>query len=86
MVSHEPYNEMGVGNQMVDFTWWYSDKLFFFYSTKMFYEYFGSYWSVRPIGFGIRNNNIWFDDIFRSWGTTESKNNCISNIETYSIH
>ena len=26
---------------------------FFFYSTKMFYEYFGSYWSVRPIGFGI---------------------------------
>ena len=25
----------------------------FFYSTKMFYEYFGSYWSVRPIGFGI---------------------------------
>ena len=25
----------------------------FFYSTKMFYDYFGSYWSVRPIGFGI---------------------------------
>tara|TARA_B100000287_G_scaffold160384_1_gene151273 strand:+ start:378 stop:725 length:348 start_codon:yes stop_codon:yes gene_type:complete len=25
----------------------------FFYSTKYFYEYFGSYWSVRPIGFGI---------------------------------
>ena len=25
----------------------------FFYSTKYFYEYFNSYWSVRPIGFGI---------------------------------
>ncbi len=25
----------------------------FFYSTRMFYEYFGDYWSVRPIGFGI---------------------------------
>ena len=25
----------------------------FYYSTRMFYEYFGDYWSVRPIGFGI---------------------------------
>ena len=25
----------------------------FFYSTKMFYEHYGSYWAVRPIGFGI---------------------------------
>ena len=25
----------------------------FFYSTKLFYEHFDSYWSVRPIGFGI---------------------------------
>jgi hypothetical protein len=25
----------------------------FFYSTKYFYEHFDSYWSVRPIGFGI---------------------------------
>ena len=25
----------------------------FFYSTRMFYEYYGDYWSVRPIGFGM---------------------------------
>ena len=25
----------------------------FFYSTRMFYYYYGDYWSVRPIGFGI---------------------------------
>ena len=25
----------------------------FFYSTRMFYDYFGEYWAVRPIGFGI---------------------------------
>jgi len=25
----------------------------FYYSTRMFYEYFGEYWAVRPIGFGI---------------------------------
>ena len=25
----------------------------FFYSTRMFYQYFGEYWAVRPIGFGI---------------------------------
>jgi len=25
----------------------------FFYSTRMFYNYFGEYWAVRPIGFGI---------------------------------
>ena len=25
----------------------------FYYSTRMFYSYFGDYWSVRPIGFGI---------------------------------
>ena len=25
----------------------------FFYSTRMFYHYYGDYWSVRPIGFGI---------------------------------
>ena len=40
-------------------SWWWvifggiPISYFFFYSTKMFYEYFGSYWSVRPIGFGI---------------------------------
>ena len=28
-------------------------SLAFFYSTKYFYEHFNSYWSVRPIGFGI---------------------------------
>ena len=26
---------------------------FFYYSTRYFYEYFGEYWAVRPIGFGI---------------------------------
>ena len=25
----------------------------FYYSTRWFYEYFGNYWYVRPIGFGI---------------------------------
>ncbi len=25
----------------------------FYFSTRMFYEYFGEYWAVRPIGFGI---------------------------------
>ena len=25
----------------------------FYYSTRMFYEHFGQYWTVRPIGFGI---------------------------------
>ena len=25
----------------------------FYYSTRIFYEYYGSYWAVRPIGFGI---------------------------------
>ena len=25
----------------------------FYYSTRMFYSYFGDYWSVRTIGFGI---------------------------------
>ena len=25
----------------------------FYYSTRMFYEYFGQYWTVRPIGFGV---------------------------------
>ena len=25
----------------------------FFYSTRMFYEHFGQYWTVRPIGFGV---------------------------------
>ena len=25
----------------------------FYYSTRMFYKYYGDYWSVRPIGFGI---------------------------------
>lgn len=25
----------------------------FYYSTKFFYQHFNSYWSVRPIGFGI---------------------------------
>jgi hypothetical protein len=25
----------------------------FYYSTRMFYEYFGEYWAVRPVGFGI---------------------------------
>ena len=25
----------------------------FFYSTRLYYEYYGDYWSVRPIGFGI---------------------------------
>ena len=25
----------------------------FYYSTRYFYEYFGEYWAVRPVGFGI---------------------------------
>ena len=25
----------------------------FFFSTRMFHNYFGDYWSVRPIGFGM---------------------------------
>ena len=25
----------------------------FYYSTRWFYEYFGNYWYVRPIGFGM---------------------------------
>ena len=25
----------------------------FYYSTRMFYEYFGEYWAVRPVGFGM---------------------------------
>ena len=25
----------------------------FFFSTRMFYEYFGEYWAVRPVGFGM---------------------------------
>ena len=25
----------------------------FFYGTKWYYEYFGNYWYVRPIGFGM---------------------------------
>ena len=25
----------------------------FYYSTIMFYEYFGEYWAVRPVGFGM---------------------------------
>ena len=25
----------------------------FYYSTRWFYEYFGNYWYVRPIGFGL---------------------------------
>jgi len=25
----------------------------FYYSTRLFYNYFGEYWAVRPIGFGM---------------------------------
>jgi|TARA_B100001093_G_scaffold439145_1_gene438932 hypothetical protein len=25
----------------------------FYYSTRWFYEYFGNYWYVRPVGFGM---------------------------------
>ena len=28
-------------------------SILFFYSTRMFYEYFGEYWAVRPVGFGM---------------------------------
>ena len=40
-------------------TWWriilggIPISIFFFYGTKWYYEYFGNYWYVRPIGFGI---------------------------------
>jgi len=40
-------------------TWWWiilggiPISIFFFYGTKWYYEYFGNYWYVRPIGFGI---------------------------------
>ena len=28
-------------------------SILFFYSTRLFYEYFGEYWAVRPVGFGM---------------------------------
>ena len=28
-------------------------SILFYYSTRMFYEYYGNYWAVRPVGFGI---------------------------------
>ena len=28
-------------------------SILFFFSTRMFYEYFGEYWAVRPVGFGM---------------------------------
>ena len=40
-------------------TWWWiilggiPISILFFYGTKWYYEYFGYYWYVRPIGFGI---------------------------------
>ena len=39
-------------------TWWIifggiPISFLFFYSTKLSYEYFGNYWYVRPIGFGM---------------------------------
>ena len=40
-------------------TWWWiilggiPISILFFYGTKWFYEYFGNYWYVRPIGFGM---------------------------------
>ena len=40
-------------------TWWWiilggiPISILFFYGTKWYYEYFGNYWYVRPIGFGI---------------------------------
>ena len=28
-------------------------SVFFYFSTRWMYEYFGNYWYVRPIGFGL---------------------------------
>ena len=28
-------------------------SILFFFSTRWFYEYFGVYWAVRPVGFGM---------------------------------
>ncbi|MBC8421849.1 MAG: hypothetical protein H8E03_00355 [Pelagibacteraceae bacterium] len=28
-------------------------SLLFYFSTRFSYEYFGSYWAIRPLGFGI---------------------------------
>ena len=28
-------------------------SILFYYSTRFFYEYFGVYWAVRPVGFGM---------------------------------
>jgi len=40
-------------------TWWWivfggiPISFCFYYSTRWFYEYFGNYWYVRPVGFGM---------------------------------
>ena len=40
-------------------SWWWiilggiPISIFFYFSTRWMYEYFGNYWYVRPIGFGI---------------------------------
>tara|TARA_R100000030_G_C3191110_1_gene108417 strand:+ start:22 stop:366 length:345 start_codon:yes stop_codon:yes gene_type:complete len=40
-------------------TWWWVAlggvpiSFAFYYGTRWFYEYFGNYWYVRPIGFGM---------------------------------
>ena len=40
-------------------TWWWVAlggvpiSFCFYYGTRWFYEYFGNYWYVRPIGFGM---------------------------------
>ena len=28
-------------------------SIFFYYGTRWYYEYFGDYWYIRPIGFGM---------------------------------
>ena len=40
-------------------SWWWiilggiPISVFFYFSTRWMYEYFGNYWYVRPIGFGL---------------------------------
>ena len=40
-------------------SWWWiilggiPISIFFYFSTRWMYEYFGNYWYVRPIGFGL---------------------------------
>ena len=46
-------------------TWWFVAlggvpiSFIFWYGTKWYYEYFGNYWYVRPVGFGMDYYSVW---------------------------